>query len=72
MSKSNATEAFLSKCFKDGMTVTISPMFGEKYNIKNHTYKFTEEVLTEMLSTGRCKIRHRDDKRVMIEGIVGE
>jgi hypothetical protein len=64
-----ACKAIIEHCYKNGVAVSIRPIIGDKYNLGNITFKFTEELLAELSASGRVKIGTRIGDSVRISGI---
>ena len=68
---SEAAKFFIGRCFNGEVVMAIHPLFDEKYEFNNKTYKFTREVLEEMLKTNRVKASYIGKKSCNIIGIEG-
>lgn len=70
---SEAAEFFIGYCYADEKVTHSRPNFNEKYSRAKgeKEYKFTQEVLDEMVSSGRCVAKYQDKHAANLAGITG-
>lgn len=69
---SETANILISLCWKNGQPMSIVPYFDVKFEYNDKNYKFTNDVLEEIRSTGLVKIAGENKHSVVLTGIGSE
>jgi hypothetical protein len=65
---SEAAQAFIDRCYKDGVAMAIHPIFDSIYEIDGKMHKFTKEVLEEIKRSNKVKVLYEGSKSANLMG----
>lgn len=73
MELSEAAQFYVGYCFEGNEIRHLPLIFGDKHHhgLGEKKHSFTEQVLSEMVESGRVVIKYRDSKNCNLAGVVG-